>query len=308
MNSYEGIDELLPRNQNDVKEELEKLSAILDNAVDFGTNLLKWQSARPQVGDDKIIPILFLRNIIETADAISLLVRHSSIDPAKSLVRTLLENVFSLEYLLEKDSKQRSLSYTVWLTHKDLKLCEKMNKESQHGKQFANEIGKDKLVNNINTHIEQILLLKQNSEALLKLPDYIPIEVEYQRIVATRKNPNWFTLFDGPTDVEQLAKYLKHHTLYEIIYRNLSDNVHGNNIFKSKLLKGSNGNVDIVQMRYPKDAQSTVTHAVNFLLLIYNEVISKVLPERNGDLIKWRQEFRKDHRLLIEHTFFHIVP
>lgn len=308
MNSFTSVENILPRNQSEVKKELEKMSSILDHAVDFGTHLLKWQSEKPQIGDENIIPILFLRNIIETADAISILVKNSSADPAKNLVRTLLENVFALEYLLEKDSKQRSLAYTVWLTHKDLIFCEKMDLTTQRGKQFAREIEKDKTVNKLNSQEEQIALLKKNSEELLKLPNYIPIEAEYQRTILIKKNPNWFTLFNGPSDVEQLAKHLNHHAVYEMIYRGLSDNVHGNDVFKSKLLKGENGNADIVQIRYPKDAQSTIVHAINFLLLIYMEVLKKKLPERGREFKKWHNEFREGHNLLIDYNFFTITP
>lgn len=308
MKTFNAIENILPRNQNEVTKELDKMSSILNHAVDFGTHLLNWESEKPQIGDENIIPILFLRNIIETADAVSILIKNSSVDPAKNLIRTLLENVFSLEYLLEANSKERSLAYTVWLTHNDLKFCEKMDLETQRGKQFAKEIEKDKIVNRVNSQSEQIALLKQNSEELLKLPDYVPIETEYQRTISMKKNPNWFTLFDGPLDIEQLAKYLNHHSLYEIVYRNLSNNVHGNDVFKSKLLKGKNGNVDIVQVRYPKDAQSIIVHAINFLLLIYIEILKKKLPERQVEFKKWHDEFRNDYKLLLEYDFFTIKP
>ena len=43
---------------------------------------------------------------------------------------------------------------------------------------------------------------KENAEELLKLPDYISVEKEYQRTCTKKKNPNWFTLYDGPADFE----------------------------------------------------------------------------------------------------------
>ena len=41
---YKSINDILPRNQTEVKAELEKLSSSIDNVVDFGTHLLKWQA------------------------------------------------------------------------------------------------------------------------------------------------------------------------------------------------------------------------------------------------------------------------
>lgn len=306
MNTFKAIEEILPRNQNEVKQELEKMSSILDNAVDFGTHLLKWETENPKLKEENLVPILFFRNILETADAISILIKNSSVDPAKNLIRTLLENVFALEYLLETNSKERSLSYTVWITHNDLKFCEKMDSKTQLGKQLTKEIEKDKIVNQINSNAEKIALAKQNSEELLKLPLYAPIELEYQRTILKKKNPNWFTLFDGPSDIEQLAKHLNHHALYEMIYRSLSNNVHGNDVLKSKLSKAENGCVDIIQIRFPKDAQSVITQAINFLLLIYMEMLKKKLPERQKEFNKWYMVFRDDNKLLLEKQLFTI--
>jgi hypothetical protein len=305
---FEAIENILPRNQNEGKKELEKMSNILDRAIDFGTHLLQWKSEKPELREENLVPILFFRNILETADAISILIKSSSVDPAKNLIRTLLENVFALEYLLETKSKERSLAYIVWLAHNDLKFCEKMDSETQRGKQFTSEIGKDKIVSKINSQEEQIALAKQNSEELLKLTIYAPIEAEYQRTIAVRRNPNWFTLFDGPSDIEKLAKHLNHHALYEVVYRSLSNNVHGNDVFKSKLLKGENGNTDIIQIRYPKDAQSVIVQAINFLLLIYMEILKKELPERRVEFNIWYNDFRIDNKLLLEKDFFSTKP
>ena len=52
---------------------------------------MKWDADKGRAGDENTPPLLFLRNIIELGDAISILIKNSSIDPAKPLLRSLLK-------------------------------------------------------------------------------------------------------------------------------------------------------------------------------------------------------------------------
>ncbi len=303
---YKAIEDILPRNQKDVKIELEKLSSSVDNVVDFGTNILKWECDKMQSGDEYLIPILFFRNILELADSISILVKNSSVDPAKLLLRTLLENIFGLEYILEKKKKNRALSYNVWLAHRDIKFCEKLDKSSQVGKQLAGELKKDLHVKELEDNKSIVELVKSNSIKILKLPLYESIEFEYQRTKSIIKNPMWYSLFNGPRDTEQLAKRLNHHTLYEIIYRTLSNSVHATDILKGKIVANLNGQTDIIQIRYPKDAQNISVHTLNLLLMTFMNFIPKQLPNKQDDFYAWYKEFRIIYTDLRENELFKI--
>jgi hypothetical protein len=301
---YKAIEDILPRNQIGVKKELEKLSSVIDFAIDFGTHLLKWQADKMQSGDQHLVPILFFRNILELADSISILIKNSSVDPAKSLSRSLLENSFGLEYLLEKDQKNRALSYNVWLTHKDLKLYDKLDKNTQAGKQFLGEIKKDLYVKEFESDDSVLEFAKQNSKDLLKLTLYRSIEEEYQRTNSIRKNPKWFTLFDGPTDIEQLAKRLNHHSLYEFFYRSLSDNVHATDLVKSKLVPNKNGQTDIIQIRFPKDAQNITNLTLNVLVITFLNFYEKELPNKKEEFTEWYLKFHPLFKELREKELF----
>ena len=100
---YREIKELLPREPDEnLQEVLTKFSFLVDSTINFGTNLLKWDLDKKRSGDENIIPVLFFRNLLEIGDSISILIRNSSIDPCKNLLRSLLENMYEMEYLLEK--------------------------------------------------------------------------------------------------------------------------------------------------------------------------------------------------------------
>lgn len=290
---YSAEENILPREQSEYIEILTDFSNLINEIVNFGTHLIKWDTENKVIGDESIVPVLFMRNILELADSISILIKKSSIDSSKNLLRSLLENIFGLEYLLEKDSANRSLSFIVWLTHKDLKFYEKLDNQTLVSKQFKTEFSKDnliqkpELINNI-----EYLSHKKNSEELLKLPQYSKIENEYQQTEKKMKNPTWYSLYSGPKNIEQLAKYLKHNAIYEVMYRGYSGNVHATDIYKGKLLPNNEGSFDIKQIRNPKDAQSVTIDTINFLLMVYLKYFGERIPERKIEFRDWYLEFK----------------
>jgi hypothetical protein len=297
---YPVVDNILPR-ENNQQLVLDNVSKLIDEAIDFGTNLQKWQLEKNSNSDENIVPILFFRNILSVADGISVLIKNSSIDNAKSLVRVLMESVFSLEYLLQENTKNRALSYFVWNAHRDLKFLEQLNPNTESGKQFKAKIAKDRFAKDteFKEHPE-FVAGKRNAEELLKLPDYIPVEEEYQRTCAKKKNPNWFTLYDGPADFEQLSSKIKLDGFYQLHYRSYSRNIHSTNVHKDVFFPNENGTQYIIQIRYSKDCLAVSVDTINFLIVAFMTVIGKLLPEKNDDYLNWYLDFRDNYRKLQE--------
>lgn len=298
---YKVIDDILPRCDTNHSAHLQSLSKIIDEAIDFGTNLLKWEADKKLEGDSNLVHLLFFRNILSTADGISILIKNSSIETSKPLFRVLMESVFSLEYILQEDSKNRALAYLVWDAHKTIKFIEKIDFSTETGKQLKSDFAKDKFAKNtVLTDNPKYLEQKKNAEELLKLPDYIDIELEYQKTHAKKKNPNWFALFNGPEDIEQLASRVSLNALYQIHYRAYSANIHSTNVHKDKLYDNGDGTVDIIQIRYAKDCTSVAADTLNLLLLTFITFHRKRLPEKKDDFLNWYIEFRIEYLKILE--------
>ncbi|CAC9974440.1 DUF5677 domain-containing protein [Flavobacterium panici] len=298
---YKVIDDILPRFDNNNSAHLQYLSKIIDEAIDFGTNLLKWEAGKKLEGDANLVHLLFFRNILSTADGISILIKNSSIEASKPLYRVLMENVFALEYLLQENTKSRALAYFVWDAHKTLKFIEKIDFSTETGKQLKSDFAKDRFAKNtVFTDSAKYLDQKKNAEELLKLPDYIDIELEFQKTHAKKKNPNWFTLFNGPEDIEQLAARVNLNALYQIHYRSYSANIHSTNVHKGKLYDNGDGTVDIIQIRYAKDSTAVAADTLNLLLLSFITFYQKRLPEKKDDFQNWYFEFRIEYLKILE--------
>ncbi len=297
----EPIKNILIREVEDknIEKLLNKFSEEIEELVNFGTQLLQWELNEAK-GGEEILPIgLMFRNILELLDSISILIREGSIDPCKAMLRTILETVFGLEYILEKNTKNRALAFLVCHYHKQLKMLSKLNPTEQSNRQLRQKLRVDK-----STSIEDDLFTLddieeriENVNNILKDPIYADAEAEYQKAYNNgNRNPKWYSLYSGVNNLEQLAIYLNRPGLYEIIYRSLSESVHGSDILQGKVGIMKSGNLGIVQLRFLKDAQEVTINAHNLGMLTYQIMTDNRLKNHKGDYAKWYLTVR-DYKL-----------
>ncbi|MBO0323968.1 hypothetical protein J0X14_16790 [Muricauda sp. CAU 1633] len=284
------VKEILSRNSQTV--ELQNLSIFIDNTVNFGTHLLKWEIEKNLAIKENAVCQTFFKNILENADGISILMKHSSIENTKLLFRVLVENILNLEYLLERDYKKRATSYIVCTIHKEINFFKKMNPKTDVGKEFRAKLHRNKVFENISLPFSERTM--QGLERNLKIPEFENAEKEYQKVSSIRKNPNWFSLYDGPKDVEQLARHLNQYYLYESFYRGYSENVHGTNILKNNLIETRNG-VRFGVMRENQFARSISLEVLCCLTFTYHNFVQKRIPEKNEIFEKWHIDFNKTY-------------
>tara|TARA_R110002020_G_scaffold73623_5_gene188903 strand:- start:271 stop:1203 length:933 start_codon:yes stop_codon:yes gene_type:complete len=290
------IDEIIPLNRDEYLVKIQKhCSELISEIVNYGTYILKWDIEVKRKGKDNNIPTLFFRNILELGDSISILVKESSIDPSKIILRTLIENILQLIYMLEEDEKQRALCYMVVKTNKDIKYYNKFIKSENSSKQFKIQAEKDELSLNFEKFMDhpEIIKAKKAKTSLLEKPEFSEIQQEYLNTSVKRKNPNWYSLFNGPKNLEQLAQKLKKNVRYEFFYRAYSENVHGLNLTKGMVYVG-NGNAQIIQIRDFEHTQKVTFDTASLLLEIYNLFIKKRLPKKHEEYRIWYLTIRND--------------
>jgi hypothetical protein len=266
--------------------------------VAFGTSILEKDFLKGDNEDEDIPPVFLLRNILEISDAISILVGNSSIDACKPLVRCLQEASFGLTYMLTKDSLQKGMSYIVCAAHKDLKFINKYG--SNEIQNLGTPSGSQKASSEILEHNRQALI------EMLKLPKYVEIEQEYQRTKTQRKiaTPEWYSLFDGPRNFLRLASDLNKSEHYEILYRNYSNSVHSTGVYKEKMKFVSPGVIDMMQIRYPKDAQNITSHTMNYILDAFSVHVRNRMPEMRPELKEWYSTIKEEYLSLFSKEYF----
>src|SRR6267154_806701 len=92
---------------------LGQLASGLEEVANFGSILFKQFVDVESDKRHRIVFVMLLRHYLELLDAVSILVRQSSIDPSKLILRSMLENFFSLKYILERDTELRASSFLI---------------------------------------------------------------------------------------------------------------------------------------------------------------------------------------------------
>ena len=141
-------------------------------------------------------------------------------------------------------------------------------------------------------------------KALLESPKYLSVKNEYD---LTRKklknNMAWYSLFNGPRNLKDLAEKLNHYVLYDVFFKNYSASTHGVDIIQGKLRGGSNENLGILQLRNPANAQDIVYNCFNFCLLVYSNFLQTKLPEKQKEYDEWLKSIREIRVKLVSNKF-----
>lgn len=300
------IDEIMPEMSEDLKKILERLSSLLEESVAFGTHILKWDVEKVREGKDNNIPSVFLRNIIELSDAISILIKNSSIDPAKNIFRSLLESSYSLMYMIEANERQRANCFIVFKAVEKIKQCNKWLSTEESHKQFKNKLSTDDLIVDLSQFFDHpdFVKLKKSQEQLLEKPEFKSVYEEYKRTkLNTKKEFFWYSLYDGPKNFPALTEYLGKTIRYEFYYKPFSGNVHGTSIEKG-FAKAGSGKAQIIQIRDYENVQELFSHSVAVLIEIYIIFIRKRIPEKETEILTWYKDFNIKYLEIIRKKLF----
>ena len=296
---YEAVDDIIPRTPDPkVAELVTNLSAVIDTFVDFGSHILKWDIEVKRLEEYNAPIMMTYRHFLELIDSTSILIRQSSVDPCKLILRGMLEAYFSLAYMLEADTEDRCMAFMVWTMHKKRKNLERADPTSEIGKHFKSKLGKDKLTKNVQLPVHpEIQAEKARLESVFLKPHWQKAEQEYQRLKATgAANPAWYRLFNGPRDMERMADHLELMAIYDVFYRDWSGPTHSTDIFQGKVSLDSDGGAEIHQLRTPKSVQDVSQWVLTLSLMMFNLYIDNRIPNKKSEFASWYLTIRHDYR------------
>lgn len=212
------------------KEKLVIALPLLEELVNYGTNVLIRCSTSPTTNEKNVdnAPLSLYRHILESTDALTILLANGACDPSISILRSAYEALLSLEYIVEKSEyyKNRSLQWLANYIRIRIRSYNLLLKDHPINKQFTAQLEKDKvfpfLSNYPHDTIPQNELKRaiDNLQSLLNSEQFIPIQTEFATLKKNGvRNPKWYSFFDGPKNLEGLASYLQKSFEYEVFYR-----------------------------------------------------------------------------------------
>jgi hypothetical protein len=261
---------------------LTQLSSFLDGCVTFLLGAHQLADERGAKDDELYHATITLltRHVCDFIDGISILAKKGAGEPCKPLLRSAYEATISVYYILAKDTRQRALAYQIVHAHKRINLYRKMIPTEPSGKDLRQRIQSDALgdIDVLPTLHCQKMIDKLNH--LLLDSRYAGIEQAWQNAKKrTGRNPQWFSLFDGPSNIRDLAKAAGFPALYEFLYWHWSDAVHAGGVLDN-IYRGENGCTVLRPLRHPEGVQTAVNLAAGICTSLARRLVQYYVPDR----------------------------
>lgn len=288
------------KEDKDLQELLDKLASGLTELVNFGTHVFGWcyEETQKSTHGDEVAPlILQFRHLLEMTDAVQVSVSKGAVHPAKLQLRSALEAVLSIKYIvlsikyiIDGSLEKRSHAFLVCHLHKKKKFYQRMDPSTQLGKQFASAFDDDELESlSIEDNID-LEAAKDSVEEVLDSEQYEHAEKAYQRC---RKKGSgaiaWYELYDGPQGIEELAREVGLENLYKVCYRDWSRYSHAENLMQGALYRDSDHEY-LAGLRTPTRVSTVVMMTSNLSLLAYPEMVDYFVPGKRDRFQQWYTE------------------
>ncbi len=232
---------------------------------------------------------------VEALDSVGVLVRNCCIDPAKVLLRSLMEAMFGIKYMTQGDSERKAIQYVVAHAHARIDWYKKLDPTTETGKQLRAQIDKDATFRGLGIVVLDTTAQIDNLERMLARDEYVVVEAEWQRMRGQKGGRiRWYSLFDGPKRVDELAAAVGDNAWYEVLYRFYSGEIHATNAIES--LHSTHDMRGTYQpFRYPTDLPTVARLAVSMALRTYRSLIDMLVPDERLPYAAWvAKEIKED--------------
>lgn len=255
----------------------------IENEISFGTS-------RQDDFIDTVI-CLFVRKIMEQLDAINVLYSVGSFSQAQIILRSLIENIVSMKFILKEDTKKRAAAYSLEHHYQEIELGNECFSENSKYRKFllANEREEE-----FNNDYERYKKKKAAFERIIKSQEIFQ-QVDKDRKAKLRqkrkRNGNrkvhiqWYEVCSNVSSFYGLMKEVGYEQYYKGIYGGLSYETHALN--STMDMSVDKDGISLKYIRNPVGGGSTFSLACTFSVGALKE-----LYEYLNDGEEEKREFR----------------
>ena len=225
-----------------VKSTIEKVNYLLSSIIiKYGEieNEIAYGISRQDDFID-IVMCLFIRKIMEQLDAINVLFSVSSFNQAQILLRSLIENTVSLEFVLKEETEKRAAAYFLEHHYQEIELGKTyFNKNSKFGKLMIQHKGTEQFNHDYGLFKKKEEAFKRiiSSKEIFQIVDKAREEKIQQKENLNRKQHKpwkkvhiqWYEVCSDVSNFYELMKETGYELYYQGIYGGLSYETHALN-------------------------------------------------------------------------------
>lgn len=293
-----------------VKEYIEQASYVLDSVITRFGEVENEMAVGTSRKDDfvDIVIILFIRKIMEQLDAINVLYSVCLFEPAEIILRSLIENIVGLEFILKDDTQKRAAAY--YLEHHYQELDKSkiyLNAKSELGKQIIAQKGKDKF----DKDCEKIEKKRQAFDRLVNSKTiFQETDMARKKKLEVKKNQSknkkkvyiqWYEVCSNITSIYGLMKEIGYEKYYDSIYGGLSFESHGLNATMG--MKVDENGASLKWIRNPEGGSTTFDLACSFSIGALHKIY-QYLGDEKSEIAEFKDFFLdfKEKRDIASHN------
>jgi hypothetical protein len=280
-------------------------SDFIADQVKYGTLMFSQVLEDPEQGEVTEIVIMLFRQMLHIMDSVSILVKDSSLDSCRLLLRSYIEHAIQYSYLIRQETVTRSMWYQFFNYRRELAWMQRIDASTVEGRTFRKDLEKDPLFTGLRDSDYTSGAVAAYKRRLAQ-PDFRPIQLEYDRMTkANRKPKKWYSLYDGPQSLADLARATNMRVMYEMYYRRFSEHVHGNDILSGLAVDSQASTLTVPALRQLNvSGRNIVTLAISILWPLYLETIRTYKPSHLLELRRWYiNEIQARHERIVATSF-----
>ena len=275
-----------------VKQIIDQVGSVLSSIITkYGEiqNEISYGISRNDDFTDTVI-CLFIRKIMEQLDAINVLYSVGSFTQAQVILRSMIENIISLKFILKEDTKKRAAAYYLEHHYKEMELGKKYFEKNSKYRKLAIKNNKEK----INRDYENYKKKKNAFERIINSNEiFQQVDQDRKEKIEQKKKREknkgyiqWYEVCSNISSFYGLMKETGYGRYYQGIYAVLSFETHALNSTMDMSIN-ENG-ISLKYIRNPVDGSSTFSFACTFSISALIELYKYI-----NDGAEEREEFKK---------------
>ncbi len=245
-----------------------------------------------------MVVALFLRKVMEHIDAIIILIEKSAFSQAQIILRTLLETVVSLKFILKEDTERRAAAYYLYHHYEELEKISFFDERKKIGKMMKENIGEEAhkdVLKKIEAKKEAFKRLIANNDLFKEIDDLRNQKIKEKIKKYPKEQPHiqWYQICGSVKNFAGLMRDVGWQTYYSTIYGGMSMETHGYNA-TVEVVPDKDG-LHMKCLRNPLNGYSTVELTGTFSVSALNDVYEYLQDGKEE-----REEFREYYRGYME--------
>lgn len=295
--------------KNQLKPIFDMVEPLLKEVLQHGL-VLFGKCSGLELGDENL-PIIFVyRHLLEMLDSVIVQILECAPGPAALQLRAMFEALLTVEYITcdKGKSHSRAMAYLHEMELKRRRFYMSQDPNTAEGMAYQKFIADDPYAKewkgldpkDIASRVAEI-------DKMLELPELQSIAVEYKRL-KKKSDPHWYSLFDGPRNIAELAKLLKKAAAYRTLYGEWSERTHSSDSIDRILMHDEKGKPYARSLRDVSEFNTAIDFAISFTVDASRLIVKHYFPDEEPAFAAWLGNevlpiWRKIPKITINNSF-----